>query len=303
MGRTFEMDLAAISAFVSVGDKGGFRAAAIALGMTSAGVSKAIARLEAELGVTLVARTTRLVRLTPAGTVFHARCKAILADLDHAGHEAAEGSAVPQGRLVVSVSRTFGRLRVLPVVADYIKQYPQVEVEVRLADRVVDLVSEGIDLAVRIGQLPDSSLIATRVSQTTFVLCGSPEYLAAAGVPAHPDDLQYHRAVGYVAPDTALRFSYRFLINGVLRASSLPARLTVDDGEAAVVAAVRSLGLVMVNDYVVEKHLADGSLVRVLREFEMPAIPINVVRLTTKNPSSAAQALTALLRRRLGGIA
>jgi DNA-binding transcriptional LysR family regulator len=293
------MDLAAISAFVSVGDKGGFRAAAIALGMTSAGVSKAVARLEAELGVTLLARTTRLVRLTPTGTVFHARCKAILADLDHAGHEAAEGSAVPQGRLVVSVSRTFGRLRVLPVVADFIKQYPQVEVEVRLSDRLVDLVAEGIDLAIRVGHLPDSSLIATRVSQTSFVMCASPEYLAVTGVPAHPDDLQHHSAIGYVAPDTALRFSYRFLVDGVVKTISLPARLTVDDGEAAVVAAARSLGLVMVNDYVVQRHLADGSLVRVLPKFEVAAVPISVVHLPTRNPSPAARTLTALLRRRL----
>jgi DNA-binding transcriptional LysR family regulator len=293
------MDLAAISAFVSVGEKGGFRAAAAALGMTSAGVSKAVARLEAQLGVMLVARTTRLVRLTPAGVAFHARCKAILADLDEAGHEASEGSALPQGRIVVSVSRTFGRMRVVPVIADYVKQYPQVEVEVRLSDRLVDLVAEGVDLAVRIGHLPDSSLIATRISQTGFVICGSPEYLAASGIPAHPYDLQHHSVVGYVRPNTAVRFTYRFLVDGVAISMSLPFRLTVDDGEAAVFAAVRSVGLVMVNDYVVEEHVADGSLVRVLREFELPPVPISVVHLPTRNPSPAIRAFEMMLRRRL----
>lgn len=295
------MDLAAITAFVAVGDKGGFRAAATALGITSAGVSKAVSRLEAQLGVMLVARTTRSVRLTAAGLVFHARCKTILADLDQAGHEAAEGSALPQGRLVIGVSRAFGRTRILPVIADYVKQYPQVEVEVRLNDRVVDLVAEGVDLAIRIGDLPDSSLIATRIGQTGFVLCGSPEYLAANGVPDHPDDLHDHTVVGYVAPDTAVRFVYRFLLDGVARIMPLPARLTMDDGEALVGAATRSVGLVMVNEYLVEQHLADGSLVRVLRAFEMPPVPISVVHLPTRNPSPAARALAVMLRRRLAG--
>ena len=299
MSGAFNVDLSAISAFVSVGDRGGFRAAAAALGITSAGVSKAVARLEAQLGVTLVARTTRSVRLTSAGVIFHARCKAILADLDQAGHEAAEGGAVPQGQLIISVSRAFGRMRVLPVIADYVRQYPQLEIEVRLNDLPVDLVKDGVDLAIRIGHLPDSSLIAARVSQTGFVLCGSPEYLATNGVPVHPDDLHHHNIVGYVAPGTAIRFAYRFQINGVERTMSLPSRLTVDDGEAAVTAAARSVGLVMVNDYHLEQHVRDGGLVRVLRAFETPPVPISVVQLPTRNPSPAAQAFTAMLRRRL----
>ena len=293
------MDLAAINAFVSVGDAGGFRAAATALGVTSAAVSKAVSRLEAQLGVMLVARTTRAVRLTSAGEVFHARCKSILADLDQAAHDAAEGAAVPQGRLVISVSRAYGRLRVLPVIADFVKQYPQVEVTVRLSDRTVDLVAEGVDLAVRIGHLPDSGLVATRISQTGFVLCGSPEYLATAGMPAHPDDLCRHDIVGYVAPDTATRFTYRFLVDGVERAMHLASRLTTDDGEAAVVAGMRSAGLVMVNDYLLAQHIADGSLVRVLREYELAPVPISIVHLRTRNPSPATRAFAALLRRRL----
>ena len=297
MNGSFDMDLAAISAFVLVGEKGGFRVAAAALGITSAGVSKAVSRLEAQLGVTLVARTTRSVRLTSAGVAFHARCKAILADLIQAGQEAAEGAALPQGRLVVSASRVFGRMRVLPVIADYLKQYPQVNVEVRLSDRLVDLVTEGVDLAIRIGHLPDSGLIATRISQARYVLCGSPEYLSKAGVPGHPEDLHRHSVAGYVTPDTAVRFTYRFLVDGVVKTMSLPSRVTVDDGEALVGIGTRSLGLVMVNDYLVEQHLADGSLVRVLREFEMPPVPISAVYLPSRNPSPAARALTVMIRR------
>lgn len=293
------MDLAAINAFVSVGDKGGFRAAANALGVTSAAVSKAVSRLEAHLGVMLVARTTRVVRLTTAGVLFHARCKSILADLNQAGHDAAQGSALPQGRLVISVSRAFGRMRVLPVIADYVKQYPQVEIEVRLSDRPVDLAAEGVDLAIRIGQLPDSGLIASRVSQTGHMLCGSPEYLATAGLPTHPDDLRQHSVVGHVTPDTAVRFMYRFMVNGVAKAMTLPSRMTVDDGEALVAAGKRSVGLIMANDYLLEQHLEDGSLVRVLREFEMPCVPISIVHLPNRTPLRAVHAFTVMLRSRL----
>jgi len=299
MNESFDFDLAAIRAFVAVGDVGGFRTAATALGMTSAAVSKAVSRLERQVGVALFARTTRSVRLTSAGESFHARCRAILADLDHAGHEAAQASASPHGRLVISASRVFGRMRVLPVVANYLKQYQQVEVEVRLSDRLVDLVTERVDLAVRIGHLPDSSMIATRISQTGFVLCGSPEYLATYGTPRHPDDLTGHSVVGYVAPDTATRFAYGFLVDGEPRLMSLACRLTVDDGEAAVSAAARSVGLVMVNDYLADEHILNGSLVRVLREFEMPPLPISLVYLPTRNPSPAAQAFAGMLRRRL----
>ncbi|MDQ2184018.1 LysR family transcriptional regulator [Alcaligenaceae bacterium A4P071] len=293
------MDLAAINAFVTVGDKGGFRAAATALGITSAGVSKAVSRLEAQLGVTLVARTTRSVRLTAAGALFHARCKVILSDLNLAGQEAADRSALPQGKLVISTSRVFGRLRVLPVVADYVKQHPQVDVEVRLSDRVVNLVDEGIDVAIRIGHLPDSSMIASRIGETRFVMCASPQYLSAATMPSHPEHLIGHSVIGYVAPDTAVRFTYGFMIDGMPKSMTLPSRLTVDDGEALVSAATRSVGLIMVNDYLVQEQLDSGSLVRVLREFELPPIPISVVHLPTRNPSSAARAFTVMLRRRL----
>ena len=296
------MDLAALNAFVAVADKEGFRAAATALGITSAGVSKAVARLEAQLGVTLVARTTRSVRLTAAGAAFHARCTAILADLEFAGREAADGAVLPQGRLVISMSRAFGRLRVLPVLADYARLYPQVEIEVRLSDRVADLIEDGVDVAVRIGHLPDSSLIATRIGETRFAMCGSPAYLAAQGTPTHPADLGRHQVVGYVAPDTAIRFSYCFVIDGGVRTMALPARVTLDDGEALVEAGVRSLGLVMANDYLMAPHLADGSLVRVLREFETTPLPISVVNLPTRTPSPAIRAFTAMLRNRLAGL-
>jgi DNA-binding transcriptional LysR family regulator len=292
------IDLVAISAFVTVGDSGGFRAAGQILGMTSSGVSKAVARLEKRLGVQLLARTTRSVRLTPAGTSFHSRCKAILAELGAAEHDAAEASGFPQGRLTVSMSSTgFGRNRILPIVAEFVKLHPQVEVEARFTDRWVDLVEEGVDLAVRIGRLPDSGLVATQIGQTSYILCGSPEYLAVAGVPSHPDELVRHRFVGFVTPGTATRFAYRFMVDGEIRSMSFPSQLTVDEGEALVRGAERSVGLILILDYLVEDLMRKGCLVRVLREFEIPPVPISIVWVPSRHPSPAARALIEMLKR------
>jgi DNA-binding transcriptional LysR family regulator len=291
------MDLAAISAFVTVGDTGGFRSAGLVLGMTSSGVSKAVARLEKRIGIQLLARTTRSVRLTPAGAAFHSRCKAILSELSDAEHSAAAASTVPQGKLTVTMSSTeFGRNRVLPVITDFIKLHPQVEVHARLSDRLVDLVEEGVDLAVRIGTLPDSGLIATKISETGFVLVGSPEYFATAGLPSHPDDLTEHKFVGFVTPGTASRFEYRFLVDGQPRTMMFPSQLTVDDGEALVAAALRSVGLIMIVDYLVDDLIRTGQLVRVLRNFEMPPMPVSVVHVPSRHPSPAARVLINMLR-------
>ena len=291
------MDLAAISAFVTVGDSGGFRSAASILGRTSSGISKAINRLEKRLGVQLLARTTRSVRLTPAGLAFHARCKTILAELSAAEHQAVGGSLIPQGKLTISMSSTgICRSRVLPVIIEYVKLHPQVEVEARLTDRFVDLVEEGVDLAVRVGHLPDSGLIATRIAQTGFVLCGSPEYLAAAGIPSHPEDLVTHRFVGFVVPRTATRFEHRFMINGQPRTFNFESQLTVDDGDALVEAAIRSVGLILILDYLVEDLIRQGRLVRVLSEFEMPPVPISIVYVPSRHPSPAGRALIEMLR-------
>ncbi len=164
----------------------------------------------------------------------------------------------------------------------------------------MDLVTEGVDLAIRIGHLPDSGLVATRIGWTGYLMCGSPEYLATAGMPGHPDDLVGHQLVGFVTPDTAVRFTYRFLVEGASRTMNLPARLVVDDGKALVDAGVRAVGLVMATDYLVAKHLDDGSLIRLLRDCEMPSVPISVVHMPSRNPTPAARAFVSMLRRQIG---
>ncbi|MCB8877884.1 LysR family transcriptional regulator [Acidisoma silvae] len=290
-------DLAAIGTFVAVGDRGGFRAAAATLGMTSSGVSKAVSRLERSLGVQLLARTTRVVRLTPAGATFHARCKAILADLADAESVTAAAAVLPSGKLTISVAATgIEGNRVMPVVAAFLERHPQVEVEARMSDRFVDFVEENVDLAIRIGHLPASDLIAVKVGESRLALCGAPRYLAAAGVPVHPDDLAAHRFVGFVTPGTATRFKYRFAVDGQLRAIDVSAQLVVDDGDALVAAALQSVGLIMVSDHVVADLIRQGRLVRLLRDFEAPATPISVVHPPSRHLSPAARILIDMLR-------
>jgi DNA-binding transcriptional LysR family regulator len=298
------MDLPAISAFVAVGETGGFRAAATVLGMTSSGVSKAVSRLEARLGIQLVARTTRAVRLTPAGKAFHGRCKSILAQLGEAEHSAAAASVIPQGKLTVTMPSTgFARSRAIPIIAQFVQLHPQVEVEARLSDRVSDLVEEGIDVAIRIGPLPDSQLIAVKLWNVALMVCGSPEYLAENGVPTHPDELENHRFVGFVTSGTSARYEYRFTIDGRVRTMQFQSQLTVDSGEALVVAASHSAGLVMVTDYLAEDMLRSGRLVRILTEFEAPPMAVSIVHAPSRHPSPAARVLIDMLRRDAGTLA
>lgn len=290
-------DLPAIAAFVAVAESGGFRAAAITLGMSSSGVSKAVARLERRMGVQLLVRTTRSVRLTDAGSIFHEKSRSILTQLHAAEMATIALASAPQGRLTIGMSSSaFGREHILPVIAAFLRRHPQVEIHARLSDRMVDLVEEGVDLAVRIGELPDSTMKATRIGRTGFVLCASPEYLLASGTPVHPDDLARHAFVGFASPGTSKRFEYRFMVDGSVRSSFYPSQLTVDDGQSLVPAALHGLGIVMVVDYLVEAPLRDGRLVRLLRAFEMPALPINVLQPPSRHRSPAAGLFIEMLR-------
>ena len=293
------LDLAAIQAFVTVGDLSGFRAASDALGMTASGVSKAVSRLEARLGVQLIVRTTRSVRLTTAGSSFHTRCKAILADLGEAEHAASGEARQPRGNLRISAPLSYGRTALLPLLLEYRQLYPDVEVTLRLEDRYVDLVSEGVDLAVRMAHLPDSGMVAARLASASFVCCGAPRYLASMGVPHHPDDLARHRSVEFVAPRSATRFEWRFLVDEAVRHVTPKGMLTVDDSEAQVLAAVAGEGLIWVHDYIVASQMRRGELMPLLTPFQLPAVPISVVHPPSRHPSAAASALIGLMRRRL----
>src|SRR5690349_3201169 len=184
--------------FAAVADGRGFAPAARRLGLSPPAVTRAVAALEERLGARLLHRTTRVVRLTEAGERFLADCKRILGEVDEAEAAAAGSHAEPRGQLVVTAPLMFGRLHVAPIVLDFLRRHPQVAVRTLFLDRVTDMIDAGIDVAIRIGALPDSSLVATRVGTMRRVVCASPAYLRIHGTPRVPADLAGHEAIAFV---------------------------------------------------------------------------------------------------------
>lgn len=295
----FGPDLVALNAFISVGEIGGFRAAAEALTMTPSGVSKAIARLEKRIGAQLIARTTRSVRLTEVGAAFHTRCKGILEELSQAERIAAKNGKESQETLCISVPVAFGRLGILPLIAEYRRLYPGVAIVTRFEDRYVDLVDEGVDIAVRVGEPENSGLLATRASVAKFVCCGSPEYLASMGTPTHPSDLLRHHCVDYRASGADERFEWRFIVDGVILQMTPKSDLVVDNSDALVVAAEASAGLILIHSYLAEEPIRKRRLMPVLKDYTVPPAPIWIVRAPTSRPSVAVRAMFDFLKLRL----
>ena len=199
----------AMKAFVAVADARGFAPAAQRLGMSPSVVTRLVARLESQLGIRLLQRTTRSVTLTDAGTRYLERARRVLSELEEAEESASAERARPTGRLVVSAPAMFGRLHVSPLMCRYLNLNPDVVGELSLSDRMVSLVEDGIDLAVRIGHLADSSLIARRAGETRRVLVASPSYLERRGVPATPLELARHQTIQFSPLATAADWSFR----------------------------------------------------------------------------------------------
>jgi DNA-binding transcriptional LysR family regulator len=262
-------------AFVAVADEQGFAAAARRLGMSPPAVTRAIVALEDRIGTRLLHRTTRTVRLTEAGTRFLADCKRILGELDEAEASAAGSHAEPRGRLAVTASVMFGRLYVAPVVLDFLALNPRVTARMLFVDRVVDLVDEGLDVAVRIAHLPDSSLTALRVGAVRRVVCASPDYLARRGTPRRLDELAQHDAIVFAPAEAAEDWSFGAGSAG--ETVRPPARLIVNSAEVAIAAAAAGHGITRVLSYQAAAEVRAGRLAIVLAALEPPAIPISVV--------------------------
>jgi DNA-binding transcriptional LysR family regulator len=269
----------AMQAFVAVADLQGFAPAARKLGLSPSGVTRLISSLEERLGARLLQRTTRSVALTDAGSRYLERARRILADVEEA-EGAAEGERLsPRGRLVVSAPVGFGRLHVSPVVSEYLKRYPEVSAELRLSDLTINLVDEGVDLAVRIGHLPDSSLVARHVGQMRRLVVASPGYLDKHGEPELPEAIMSHQTIQFSAMSAS---GWRFLKDGhELRIAPTP-RLITNSSDAAVQYAVQDGGLTRVLAYQAADEIKAGRLKIVLKRFEEPALPIHVVYPTSR---------------------
>jgi|SRR5882672_822979 len=266
--------LRAMTIFVRIVDVGSLTAAARALDTSLPSVVRTLAALEASLGVRLLNRTTRRLSLTDEGREYYERCKRVLAEIDEAEAALSERRAAPRGRLRVTASVMFGRVRVAPVVTEFLVKHPAIQIELLLLDRVVDLVEEGIDVGVRIAQLPDSSLIAIPVGQTRRVVCASPAYLKRQGMPKSPRDLAAHRCIASSALGQAHEWSF-----GGTRPQRVAVRpvLMTNQIDAALDACLRGLGCVQALGYQVQAALDAGTLRRILAAFEPSPLPIQLV--------------------------
>lgn len=283
--------------FVAVGEEESFAGAARKLDLSPAAVTRAIAGLEDELGVKLLLRTTRHVRLTEAGSRYLDDTRNILASIAEANLAAAGVNATPKGNLSVTASVLFGRTLVMPCIVDFLKAYPEVEVSAYFLDRVVNLVEEGMDVAVRIGHLPDSSLKALRVGQVRRVLCASPQYLAERGVPQHPGDLLRHTVIA--SSSISPRAEWRFGAVDDPTMVRIKPRLTVTSNDAAIEGALAGLGICRLLSYMVADQLADGQLTIILADYEEAPWPVHVLHRESKFGSSKVRNFIDMLAQHL----
>ncbi|MBB5048215.1 DNA-binding transcriptional LysR family regulator [Rhodopseudomonas rhenobacensis] len=272
--------LDAMTAFVAVADLQGFAPAARKLGLSPSAVTRLVAALENRVGARLLQRTTRSVTLTDVGARYLERARRILADVEEAEGSAQAERTKPAGRLVVSAPVGFGRVHVTPLISAWLKRYPDVAGELRLTDRVINLVEDGVDCAIRIGQLPDSSLVARAVGDMRRIVVASPDYLAARGVPKTPAALAKHDTIQFGA--LAAAPEWRFSEAGrEIRISCTP-RFTTNVADAAIWHAEQGGGLTRVLAYQAADGLAAGRLKVVLRKYEPPPLPIHIVYPTSR---------------------
>ena len=267
--------LQAMEVFAAVAEAGGFARAARRLHLSPPAVTRAVAALESRLGARLLNRTTRSVSLTEAGLRFLDSARRLLAELDEAERSAAGATATPSGHLRVTAPVTFGRMHLMPVLSAYLRAQPRVTATLVTLDRVANLIEEGFDVAVRIAQLPDSTLVARRIGEVRRLLVASPGYVTRHGRPQHPDDLRAHALIGFEGMFPG--GEWRYVADGRSSAVHLAPGLIVNDALAAIEAAVRGEGLTAALSYMVEPQLAAGTLVEVLGAFTPPAVPVQLV--------------------------
>ncbi len=257
--------LSGLLAFVKTADLGSFVAAGRALEISASAVGKSVARLEQEVGVRLLQRSTRRIQLTEEGRLFHERCRPILDDLDDAQAMLSQAREVPRGRLRVSAP-TIGYKFLLPVIPDFLARYPAVELDINFSDRSVDLIAEGVDVAIRSGDLPDSRLVSRPLNGFRLLLCASPGYLARRGTPLVARDLEGHAAVRFRHPDSGKVLDWPMLDSATDAMPRLRTVLACNNMEAVLDATLRGLGIACMPDFLVNHLLADKRLQSILEE-------------------------------------
>ncbi|WP_269532458.1 LysR family transcriptional regulator [Chitinimonas sp. BJYL2] len=286
-----------MTVFVAVGEEESFAGGARRLGMSPPAVTRAISALENRLGVKLLQRTTRYVRVTEAGQRYLDDARRILGEVDEADEAAAGINAAPRGHLTVTAPVLFGKMFVMPGIVDYLSRYPETDVSALFLDRVVNMLEEGVDVAVRIGPLPDSSMRAIKVGQVRRVLCASPAYLEQHGIPQSPQALRERTIIAATGVSPAVE--WKFGPESTPTNIKLKPRLTVTSNDAAIEAALSGLGITRLMSYQIAPHLAAGQLKIVLSEYENAPLPIHIVHRESKYGSAKVRSFIDLMADRL----
>jgi DNA-binding transcriptional LysR family regulator len=288
-----------INVFVAVVDTHGFAGAARKLNMSPPAVTRAINELENQLGLRLLTRTTRTVRVTEAGERYVQDCRRILAEMAEADESVSGMHSSPRGRLTITAPVLFGSKYITPIVTEYLNRYPEVSASCLFLDRVVNLLDEGVDVAIRIGELPDSSMQAIHVGQVRRVICAAPDYLAKHGIPNTPDDLHQHSIIS--ASSITPNPEWKLMENGAARTIRLQARMITSTNDSAVTAALSGFGLTRLLSYQVAEHLQSGKLKTVLTQFEPAALPVHVVHREGRRAPQRVRSFLDLAVERLRG--
>ena len=269
--------LEAMRILLRVADRGSFSAASRDLGVPLATVSRKVGELEAHLGVRLLVRTTRKVALTDTGVAYLASARRILEDIEETERIAAGEFHAPRGELTLTAPVLFGRLHILPIVTDFLAAHPEINVRLLLSDRNLHLLDEHVDMAVRIGRLPDSTMIATNISSMRTVVCASPKLIDACGMPGRPEDVAAMPCVNFEFLSPAASWLFRSAETGQAVDVAVSPRLSVSTAEAAVEAAARGVGATRVLHYQCAEQVRDGGLRIVLEDFEVEPIPVHLI--------------------------
>lgn len=288
--------MTSIAAFVQVAELGAFNEAARALDLSPSATSKAVSRLEEHLGVKLLHRTTRSVSLTPEGERYLEGARKAMTDLSVVGEEVSDTNTVPRGRLKISAPSPMGRLWLADVIAQFMRQWPEVEIELVLADQLSDLAAEGIDLAIRSGGLAESAhLVAKKLYDEDLMVCATPNYWDRVGRPQHPDDLSGHACLNFRAAQTGRLFPWMFSIDGETHCFEANGTFVVDEGEMILAMALKGAGVSQLPSYMAGRYIASEDLEEVLVDFRPPRTQISAMYLDRRLLSPRIRAFVDFL--------
>lgn len=297
MSRSFDpVQLGSIEMFCKAAELQGFTAAALALGVTAAAVSRSVGRLEERLGAKLFTRTTRLMRLTEEGRAYYEQCRQALAQIENAERAINGRQAEPAGLLRISMPTTYGHYRVLPALPRFMAQYPKVKVELDLSNRNIDFVEDGYDLAIRGGAPNDSRLVARKLEDASFGIFAAPQYLARRGTPQTPEQLQDHDCIEFVMPSTGRGLPWLFHHAGQEIDMAVPSRVSLQgDLLGCLSYAVGGGGLLQAYHFVARSHVQIGSLVEVLQPYAGRSRPFSILYPHNRHLSAKVRAFVDFL--------